>query len=155
MSVVAMLGLIVLLGCQDKPRASHENTESLDEFLKRSDELYEVYLVGDRNQAKQSLKNLLERGEAAKLKPYGHANVLFVIYSRMYVFDRRTGNQKLADDDFVQVRYWLLQKLKLSGEPDSQADEEVKEYTADQCLWEVDEWDKAHHNGLPPKYISE
>jgi len=149
-----MFGMFIYFGCHAKHEQINESPSPDDAYLKKTDELYDKYLNGDRNQAKQSLEDLINITETAKLTPFGHANMLFRVYSRLYAFEKRTGNQKLADAAFVKVRYWLLQQHKSIGQSDSQAAKEVEQYTPEQCLAEVDEWDKAHHNGVPPGYLA-
>jgi hypothetical protein len=152
--IVAILSLLILLGCRAKEIELNNSPKPVDEFVKKSDQLYEAYLNGNRIQAKRSLDALLIATEAANLSPDGHAHTLFKIYARLYVFEKRNGNQSAAEADFVQVKHWLLQTLKSRGQLNSQATEEVDEYTTDKCLKEVDEWDKAHHNGMLPNYVA-
>ena len=114
--------------------------------------LYEVYLEGDRQQAKRALEEMVLATDASKVAPRANAAALWLIYSRLYVLERRGGSATLADAYLLKARYWLLRKGELSGFSAEEAGEGVSKFTADKCLEMIDHWDKSRTNGKGPNY---
>jgi hypothetical protein len=139
---------LILDGCR-KARSM-----PIDEFNKRSDELYTVYLNGKRYEAKQSLVDTLQLIENAGLGPSGKATCLFGTYARLYALEKRTGNEDLAEEALVQARYWDLRDDELGGKIPEKAGARIKTVTGAKVLEFVDRWDKAHGDGKGPRYLS-
>jgi hypothetical protein len=141
-----ILVAITLLGCRSV------KVDPAEEAVKQSDALYQVYLTGSRDQARGSLEETIRVIENANLKPWAKANTLYITYARIYVLERRTGTEALAEAALVRARYWFLRKHELSGESEEQAGAAVRSMTADKCMDFVDKWDKEHTDGVGPRY---
>ena len=143
-----MFTFALLLGCHTR------RIDPADEVAKESDRLYRAYLEGDRDQARRSLGETIRLIENANLQPWGQANSLIFTYSRLYVLEKRSGNDELAEAALLKTRYWYLRQHELGGDSLAQAASAVKLFTAEKCMEFVDIWDLDHTAGKGPKYVT-
>jgi hypothetical protein len=119
----------------------------------RVENLYRIYLNGDRAEAKQSMKDaavLLERAARAPLRVRAHG--LWLAYSRLYVLEKEDGNPALAEADSVKARYWYLEEREASGDSPAEAARAVQTMTADKCADIVRRWDERKNDGKGPRF---
>jgi len=143
-----LVSLIVVLGCATDLGKQQES------ILKQSNKALEGYFRGEAVEARRSLKQaigIIE--ETTLLEPSGHAYLLFVHYSRLYVLEETTGDKAATEVALVKLRYWSLRAL------------ELRKYTADSALAElepfwhpekiketVEKADRAFNSGKLPRY---
>jgi len=147
--VPVILALTILFVCHFK------QIDPGEKVVKESDRLYQVYLEGNLDQARQSLEATVQKIEKAKLKPWGEANSLFFTYSRLYVLEKRAGNEDSAGACLVKARYWYLREHELNGNSVKDANKAVRAFTPERCMEFVDKWDRDHTGGRGPKYLQD
>ncbi|HTV41697.1 MAG TPA: hypothetical protein VMF08_14035 [Candidatus Sulfotelmatobacter sp.] len=146
--IVLTLGLV---GCQT---AYEQRSNAAKEFNGRRNDLYESYLAADIDHARQYLLELAELGEAEKqISPDAQASHLTRAYGWLYVFEKRVGNEPLAEVYFEKAKYWRIREAELNGETDSEIGAELGTFTKEKVISDVDEWDKGASNGKGPNYL--
>jgi hypothetical protein len=154
LAFVSVLAVGLLVGCHRPPatptRAAQE--EALTTFKGRANRLYDAYLTGDRDEAKHNLEECIQLAHDSKLPPAYQAGCLFFDYARLYVLERRGGNEALAEAALVKARYWSLRERELGGNTDEKAGAVVKAETGEQIMGFIDKWDKDHTDGKGPNY---
>jgi hypothetical protein len=149
-SPALVVGLTILtavfVGCERQTAGVDQDVAS------RSDTLYQEYLEGSLEQARQSLLATVEVVE--RLRPSGRASCLLFTYARLYALEKRAGNDALADAYLLKARYWYLCDRELGGETPEDAAKAVATFTAEKCVAFVDKWDKGHTNGKGPRYAN-
>jgi len=151
------IALAGLLGCESEEsvqdRAIREANAKVMAVGKKLDPLYQTYLTGTRDQAEMSLKQMLSHVEGSDEPPKVQAHDLWLTYSRLYVLEKRGGNEALAQAYLLKARYWLLRKAELGGADAEKAATEVFGwFTPDKCTEIVDHWDKSRTQGKGPNY---
>ncbi|MEK7685457.1 MAG: SUMF1/EgtB/PvdO family nonheme iron enzyme [Verrucomicrobiota bacterium] len=147
---VTILALTVSLGCNAKRNDTTEDSTKLD------DKFANAYLKGDIDQARQSLKELIQQIDKPKLSPVNQtdqinqADPLAFAYARLYVLEKRAGNEDLAQAYLAKSREWLVRYHELSGESPEAAAAVVKSFN---FMEFVDQRDKALTGGKGPKYF--
>jgi hypothetical protein len=151
---MASLGLV---GCRpaqsQEDRAIIEANKRVQALSEEVNRLYEVYLRGDRQEAKFALEQMVSVEEGSDAPLYVRAHGLWLIYSRLYVLEIRGGNDVLAQACLLKARYWLLRKAELHGDnPEKAASKAFNWFTPDKCMEIVDNWDKSRTQGKGPNY---
>jgi hypothetical protein len=139
-----VLALTVSFGCNAK------RNDTTEDSAKQSDKLVDAYLTGDVNQARQSLQELIQQLEKAKLSPINQADPMAFTYARLYVLEKRAGNEDLAQAYLAKSREWLVRYHELSGESPDAAAAAVKSFN---FMEFADQRDKALTGGKGPKYF--
>jgi hypothetical protein len=144
------MALGLLAGCHEhvKPQAN-----AAQDFLKRVDLLYDAYLGGNQEEAKQSLNEAIQLAKDADLPLNDKAHSLTMNYQRLYVLERRAGHKSLAEAALVRARYWLLEEAESGNNTTQDADEFVMSKTGDVIMDFVDAWDKKATGGKGPRYL--
>ena len=126
------------------------------ELLNEKDKLYRAYLAADVLHARQILEQTVKLLENEKvLERVGLARDLFQEYSRLYVLDKRVGNEDSAEVELIKARYWLVCVSEFSGLPSNKVMENVRPANASDILAMVDKQDKLATGGIGPKYLKE
>lgn len=161
-SLVLVLATVLfgLLGCESKDSAQdrevREANAKVEAVREKVDPLYRAYLTGSREEARNSLRQILTIIEASDERPAVQAHDLWLTYSRLYVLERRAGNDSLAQAYLLRARHWLLRKAELGGDDAEKAAREVFSwFSPDNCMDIVDHWDKSRTQGKGPKYAQE
>jgi hypothetical protein len=157
---IVFVTMASLLGChsanEDKDQAIKEANEKAKAFDKEIKPLFEAYLSGDSQQAKQALEEMVRAVEGSKVSPKIQAYGLWLIYARLYILERRLGNAELAEANILKSRYWLMRRNEIDGAtPEEAAQRALQWFTADKCMEIFDKWDKALSEGKGPKYLQE
>ena len=140
--------IVVLSGCsQDQPAPKKDVNKELNG-------LYQAYLSGGRDDARQSLQAAIHLVQTGEMHPDDEAWGLWLGYARLYALERRAGSNELAQVDLIKARYWYLRVLELSGDTPPKTLASVKKSAAaDKVVAFVDEWDKKHTDGKGPRYV--
>jgi hypothetical protein len=121
--------------------------------LAEVDGLYDEYVTGDRNRAKQALFDAIEIIEKSScFEEAARASLLWLQYARLTVLESRVGDKVLADACLLKCRYWQLRSLELSYEPTTLAFEKVKTSGIDYYIEMVEKWDRGLHDGKTADY---
>jgi hypothetical protein len=144
-------------GCQpeeqDNLKAAREANDSIMALNEKLGEMYHAYLAGNREEARQNIEQAVSVIENSNAPLLVKAHDQWLGYSRLYVLQRRSGNEILAEASLLKARYWLLRKHELAGTNSEKAARAVFQwFTADKCVEIVDQWDKAHTQGKGPNY---
>ena len=150
---VLLIMAMLLSGCENM---RSDLWKQQHEVLNDIDKSYRAYLIADVLHARQILEEIVRLLEDDKvLGRVGLARGLFEEFSRLYVFDKRTGDKKSADVDLIKVHYWLVRTLELNGLPSNTVMEKIQSANGDDILAMVDKQDKAATSGIGPKYLQE
>ncbi len=121
--------------------------------MREDDRLYETYLNGNLTEARQSMLKCVELAE--KYPPGGRESCLYFNYNRLYVLEKRAGNEDLAYAYLIRARYFFLLQYELRGSTTQEAVRKSREFTDQRHFELVDKWDKDHHAGKPPHYVDQ
>jgi len=119
-----------------------------------SKKLFTGYLQGDAQQARKSLQDeigLFENSKAVSFRR--QAAALFVECCRLYVLEKRTGNDVASELVLVKARYWNLRRYELSEGLTASALEEFRSCTPDRMVEMIDHADKTFTAGAGPRYV--
>ncbi len=150
---VSMLFVLLLAlsmpGCKSSQGLSSSKTAA-----KRLDQLYRAYLADDLDQARQSMLEAAAILETHPFpKPSASAHGLWLTYSRLFVLESTAGNDAMADAYLIKVRYWLLRRSELTGDPEEKAVETADGVTAEKCAELVRKWDNDFTGGKGARYM--
>jgi hypothetical protein len=153
--VIASFLIIVLLsGCKNEKL---EAKNDRDEKTHQIDVLYDEYLTGDIDHARQSVLKAIDILEkVTSFYEGGRAQGLCLGYSRLYCIEKYAGNDNSAYLAFIKAKYWLAmkQELDLYGHDSiKEKAKNVKEFTPELCEEYITKWDNAHTDGKGPVYI--
>lgn len=149
--------LIVVLGISAGLFGCHSPSGKLirqREITKQSEELGRRYLEADVDNARQCLlqdAKLLEEGTV--LEPIGRAQLLSLTYLRLYVLERRVGNDAPAQANLIKAQYWSLKKGELTEVTIKEAIRQINEFSATRITEYIDEFDRRHNGGKAPQYL--
>lgn len=142
--------LLILVGCSRHDKTFLEQKRITD----ASNQLDRDYLQGDVNRARDSLEKnaeLLEKGKV--LEAYGRSILLDVVYSRLYVLEKRVGNNAAAEASLIKQRFWSLNTKELSGEDTEHAVAEVDEMDSGKLFDLVNRVDEKENGGRVAAYV--
>ena len=116
------------------------------------DRLYETYLNGSVDQARDALQ------EAAKLidqipSDRGRARGLYLVYARLYALEARENRPDLAEIYLVKIKYWLVRGAEIGNKSVEEISTTLKALTTNACIEFVDDWDKRNSNGRGANYL--
>jgi len=116
------------------------------------DRLYETYLDGSVDQARNALQ------EAAKLidqipSAHGRARGLYLVYARLYALELRENQPDLAELYLVKAKYWFIRGSEIGNRSEEEVSAALKALTTNACIEFVDDWDKRHSNGRGANYL--
>jgi hypothetical protein len=100
-TLLLALALAAFTGCCSSEQARRQ------ELGLKTGALYDIYLNGGRDQARQSIVQANRLIEEVKLPNFeeDRAFVLFLGYGRLYSIDYRAGSNDLAQADIIKARY--------------------------------------------------
>jgi len=144
-----LLAIAVTNGCDPEDARRRD-------FGRQTEELYQIYLNGGRDEARRSMveaNRLVEEVKLSDFEPH-RAAVLLLGYGRLYALDYRAGSNDMAQADLIKARYWALRSSELSGDTPGESEEYVEKFTGGNRLIEfVDSWEKNANHGREPRYI--
>ena len=147
---VTIFALTVSLGCNAKRNDTTEDSTKLD------DKFANAYLKGDIDQARQSLKELIQQIDKPKLSPVNQtdqinqADPLAFAYARLYVLEKRAGKRRLGLGLSGQVAGVACSLPRVEWRIAEAAAAVVKSFN---FMEFVDQRDKALTGGKGPKYF--
>jgi hypothetical protein len=151
--IIIIVIALVITGCQT---AVEKQNSVAKAFNQRSGAIYNAYLEADIIHAGQDLLDLAQLGEAQRnIPPKFQASYLTRAYSWLFVFERRTGNEQLAEVYFEKARDWRIRQAGLHGDTDSEMIALVSTFTKERVTAEVDKCDIRASNGKGPYYLSQ
>jgi len=117
LSIKLSLAIVVLLAVGSGGCSSEQSkNEAKKEFIREGDRLFIPYMTGNLEQARQSLNQTINHYEESKfLDAKTQAGFLELDYDRLYVLEKRSGNQDAADIALIKARYWRFRSLELNG----------------------------------------
>jgi len=151
--VACLLILSVVSGCENRQANVHDQEQKL---LKDDDNLYEAYLQADTDHARQILGQKIQLSESDRILEqagFRFEHRLFLDYARLYVLEKRAGNEEAAEAALIKGHYWLLRGCEMEKMPVQQAIEQLRTATSDQIVSMVDKQDKSATGGIGPKYL--
>jgi hypothetical protein len=149
----ACAGLAVALtlsGCNSDTK--HDQQQ--EEVIRKSEELFRRYLEADISVARTSLlenADLLER--ATVLEPIGRSQLLAKTYFRLYVLEKRSGNEPVAEADLIKAKYWSLRNGEMMGVAVDKAMDQIKQYSPEHIFQYIDDFDRKNNKGKPPAFL--
>jgi hypothetical protein len=153
----AGLLFVVISGCF--PRAYGAPSTQEAELFARDERLYERYLSGDLETARQALHDLVKvyqaAGDGNKYHTLGQAHNLSVSYARLYMLEYRANRRELAEAYLVKARYWCLRFSELDGESEEQAAARIVKLDGPELIEIWGKWDRHHHAGKDADYVKE
>ena len=156
MSFALILGLM-FFGCDSEQEGSdRQKAIQQKEVIKKSEEFSRGYLHGDVRKARECLLNdakLLE--EAIILEPTGRAQLLSLTHFRLYVLEKRNGDEAAAAANLIKAQYWSLKRGELTGVEVDKAMEDIRRFSAERIVEYIDELDKRHNDGKEPEYLKD
>lgn len=144
-----ILGVCVyILGCTEDPRQvpgvktdlTTEEMAAMREKLDIHDELLSEYIKVKEDYAQAKL--VLEQIAAEMKKPVpglpeGDPGLLYFTYCRLYVLEKREGNDAAAKANMVKLRYWWLVHIQ-HGDRDVEEDMKlIEQYTSDEHIQSI------------------
>ena len=153
--VICILLTMAVIGC----RSAYRDTSTVAEQKaakvanQKGNELYKEYLVAETNQVGAILNEMMQIGETAKFSESQRAQWLFMTYTRLYAFEKRRGDQKLANTYFENGRYWFRRMHEIAKDTKENTDAALATYTPERCILFVDNWDKDHSDGNGAFYL--
>jgi len=141
-----------LSGCHS---ATSERLAIDNDYFKHSNQLYKAYLEADLDHARQNLQDLVRLAETTKNL---ELNVQYTALMRDYIWlcalEQRAGNQDSAELYFAKAKYWMIRQHELDGrESASDINANLKTFTEEKCIPDVDNWDKGASNGKEAHYV--
>ena len=140
---------VLFLGCRPERSDAPQQRVRL-----RHDQLVNEYLRGDVSQARNALEQAIRyvQGETA-LTPLGHDDLIGFDYYRLYVLDKRIGDESAANDCLAKARHWAIEAMRSMGMSSSEIRQNVKEYNAAKILEAVNKHDRDLNDGNLPRYV--
>ena len=142
-----LLSLLLGVGC------SRGTDRIVAEYKKTNAVLYQVYLTGNVNEAKESLQTAIGLTQNRKLPPELQAQSLFFDYARMYILQSKLDNKPLADAALLKAQFWSLRNAELTGDSEEKAGAALRHKTGENITVHINNWDADHNNGKPPRYL--
>jgi hypothetical protein len=150
-----IVAILVLVLATEAGCGSNQNAQR-KEFDEKCRNVYQGYLHGGRNEARQSLLELIPMIENSNLPPDTKAPLLYLQFARLYALERRAGSNDLAQVALIKARYWRLRTAELDRHTPAEAVAEVERTAAeDKLMAGIDKWDKDSNGGKSPSYIQQ
>ena len=152
------VGMTAVSGCERAPVKSSAVSKHPDqvaaEVNARQNELYQIYLNGNRNDAARSVENVVKLLEETEGQPprFQAAN-LWPAYARLHLLEQRNGDEALAEAFWTKARYWYLRTQELSGSSKADAARAVEQFTATKCAELLNRLDGSKANGRGPAFL--
>lgn len=124
------------------------------DISKEGDRLYRLYLQSNASEVEGILEKLIRLADQPQVKPEMQAEWLFFAHSRIYVFEKKSGDSLLAESAFVKTCYWYLRSHELGGQSRRESAEALASFTADKCVEFVLKWDRDHNGGREARYAA-
>lgn len=123
-------------------------------MIDASEQLDAAYVQGNVNRARECLnKNAELLEKSTVLEPFGRSVSLAIVYSRLYVLEKRVANNPAADASLIKERFWFLKSRELSGEDAEHALARVNAMDSGKLIDMVEELDKKQNGGLQAAYV--
>ena len=148
------VAIVFSLGCSGH-KSNVNEIMAVSKYLDEEDKLFTTYMTGDVAQARQSLKDRIQHTKdqsQSVLSAHAQSGRLSMEYARLYVLEKRTGNNADAEEALSKSLYWRIRNLE---PPYSTNDEDiiyVMSYPPEKVMKGVDKFD-AGDNGDKPKYL--
>ena len=153
-SIMLLFAVFVsLAGGSGGCSADQSRNEAKREFIREGDRLFIPYMTGDLEQARQGLKQTISHyEESSVLDSKTRAEFLELDYDRLYVLEKRCGNQNAADIALIKARYWRTRSLELNGVTGAEEVATESLDTPEKRMKRVDDFDKGDGK-TGPKYL--
>ena len=149
-----ILAVLFSFGCSAKHSKLDAKQAEMDFFLQEYGKLFAPYLTGNVEQARQSLKQTIQFVEASNVLDLEHqAGDLYLDCYRLYVLEKRTGNEKGAEYALIKARYWRLRCSESKKESDDEIVNDMMSLTPEKIMKGVDDFDEGANNGNKPNYL--
>lgn len=150
---VALCAIMLLTGCNC---GSNRGVQQ-DAILYKSESYSRCYVEGNLEEARRCLnKNALLLEQSTILEPLGRAGLLTLTYARLFVLEKKAGNEALAEENLIKLKFWFLKRAELEGKPSNSTIKTMEELTtSDHLITFVDDTDKKHNRGKPPAYVTD
>jgi hypothetical protein len=112
--------------------------------------LAKQYLMSGPGEARDSLVSEVALVEGSQMPAYAKAGLCYPACSRLYLLQKRLGNDSLAEAALVRARYWYLRFLETGNRSDVEAARILSLWGPSQCEAFVIEADGAQG----PAYLS-
>lgn len=147
----ATLGVVTFLAIGCRSEASDEPQQRVRD---RHNQMIGEYLCGDVAQAKMALEQDIKfvEGETA-LTSLGHDDLIAFDYDRLYVLEKRIGDDSAAKDSLAQARRWDIKAMEAIKMSLPEMRERMDDYSAAKVLEAVNKDDRDLNNGNLPQYL--
>jgi hypothetical protein len=113
------------------------------------------YLTGTPGEASQSLMETLNLAEDANVPAPARAAVSYVASCRLFVLQKRLGNDVSSRAAFLKARYWNLRSRETASIVETTAERDANQMSPEKCEEFVIQLDKAATRGAGPTYVKE
>ena len=144
-----VVALAVSGGCVGHHCNSESSFEEKQQFLKKVDGLYSIYVNGSPEEARRSLLqavNMLEQSRA--LEDEYRAGILRLEYCRWAVLENKMGGYSRCNEYLAQANYWDRRNSELIGKSPDLAET----WNIAKCTELVEKMDRRLHNGKIANY---
>lgn len=146
----SLLSLLLIVGCKNEgPSGSVTTSPTAVDY----DGLYERYLTGDWETAKQSMIQLAAQGEHDESVPIEkRSHALWLAHSRLYLMEAREGHSQEAEAHWTAAKYWYLRKCEWPGN-EGDLSKNLGWFTQERCAQIIEKWDNGKTAGKGPRFI--
>jgi hypothetical protein len=149
--LVCLFLLLSFGGCHDK---SSELRRMQEDVIYRADALFTGYEEGSVDRARQSLKSRIELYEGSTaLHPAARLDMIARDYARLYLLEKRTGEDEAAEAALVKVRYWYLCVFERQGRSAREAVGLLQKLIPGELEATVDDIDQRVTKGKGLRYV--
>ncbi len=116
--------------------------------------LYNNYLSSNIQDARSNLVASAKLVEGAIiLEAVGRAELLYKTYLRLYVLEKRDGNEIAAEANLINAKYWMLKSGELIGNAPDKVAGYINQLNPEKIFEDVDSLDRKNNNGKEPEYL--
>src|ERR1017187_303719 len=147
---LVLVGLALFCGCSKRSAPSPLKTAM--DAMRQEETLTAGYFQDDAAQARKSLGELIQYYQDPKTKlltPDARAKQIYETYYRVFVLEKRTGNEGEAEAALAKMREWRQRFFQLVNVPDQGGGT----LTPERIQAMVDEADKRQNRGQLPHYV--
>jgi len=155
-SLLLFAAICVAIGLGFVCRNTTAQTDELSRSIEKLDVLYDDYLKGDIEHARQSMREaeqILNDMKGGMGSVGGRAHGLMLVYARLYCIESKAGNSNEAYINHVKSKYWFLIRLELEGVSKREIKSTIESFTEERCREIVTKFDKARVSGKGPRYL--
>jgi hypothetical protein len=150
-AISVSISIACLTGCHDSAsRTSHEQTK----ILSQAADVFAGYATGTVVQARTSLEERIRLFEdGTSLQASGRASLISQDFARLYILERKAGDEAAAQVALIKLRYWYMRKLELDGYKPPEAVQALNEFVPTQVESTVRRLDATPTDGRGPAYL--